>query len=70
MLAFLLPDKIETKVNIKDKQPTIDGSIVGNVEVILNDEVLGSRNLYFSKPSITEDKSFLSKLLEILKFWR
>lgn len=62
-------DKIETKVMKSDVEPKLDGSIVGKVEVILNGEVLGSRNLYYDKPSVTEDKSFLSKLLDFLKFW-
>ena len=62
-------DNVETNIIISSSNPTIDGSIVGKVEVILNGEVLGSRNLYYEKPSVTEDKSFLSKLLEFLKFW-
>ena len=62
-------DKINTEVKITEENPEIDGSIVGKVEVILNGNVLGSRNLYFNKPSVTKDKSFLSKLLEFLKFW-
>lgn len=62
-------DKIETNVIMSDVKPKIDGSIVGKVEVILNGEILGSRNLYFNKPSVTEDSSFLSKLLELLKLW-
>ena len=62
-------DKINTEIKITEENPEIDGSIVGKVEVILNGNVLGSRNLYFNKPSVTKDKSFLSKLLEFLKFW-
>ncbi len=62
-------DKIDTNVVIDSLNPSLDGSIVGKVEVILNGEVLGSRNLYYDKPSVRDDKSFLSKLLDFLKFW-
>lgn len=62
-------DDVETKVNLSKVKATIDGSIVGKIEVILNGEILGSRNLYYVKPSVTENKSFISKLLDILKFW-
>ncbi len=62
-------DIIDTRVNIKDNNPSVDGSIVGNVEVLLNGEVLGSRNLYYKRPSVTYKKSFISRLLEYLKFW-
>lgn len=62
-------DKVETKVMMSGVKPDLDGSIVGKVEVYLNGKVLGSRNLYYEKPSVTENKSFLSKLLDFLKFW-
>lgn len=62
-------DKIETNVIKNSTKDAIDGSIVGKVEVILNGEVIGSRNLYYEKISVTKDKSFLSKLVDFLKFW-
>ena len=62
-------DKIETNVIKNSTDKAIDGSIVGKVEVILNGEVIGSRNLYYEKVSVTKDKSFLSKLVDFLKFW-
>ncbi len=62
-------EKVETNIVIEEESPSEQGSIVGKVEVILNGEVLGYRNLYYEKPSITENKSFLSKLLDFLKFW-
>ncbi len=62
-------DKIETKVTKYDTSNALDGSIGGKVEVILNGKVLGSRNLYYEKVSVSHNKSFLSKLLEFLKFW-
>lgn len=61
-------DKIETKVLMSSEKTELDGSIVGKVEVILNGEVLGSRNLYYNKPEVSKDKSFISKLIEFLKF--
>lgn len=62
-------DIIDTKVNIFSNDKNISGSIVGKIEIILNGEVLGSRNLYYVKKSVSRDKSFISKLLEFLKFW-
>lgn len=62
-------DVIDTKIDLGSMKGAINGSIVGKVEVILNGEVLGSRNLYYKKKSVTEDKSFISKLLDFLKFW-
>lgn len=62
-------DKIETNIIKNNSNDPLDGSIVGKVEVILNGEVLGSRNLYYEKISVTKGKSFLSRLIEYLKFW-
>ncbi|MBE6146107.1 MAG: D-alanyl-D-alanine carboxypeptidase [Firmicutes bacterium] len=62
-------DKVEVKVSKYDTSNAINGSIGGKVSVILNGEVLGSRNLYYEKISVTKDKGFLSKLVEFLKFW-
>ena len=62
-------DKVEVKVSKYDTSNAINGSIGGKVSVILNGKVLGSRNLYYEKISVTKDKGFLSKLMEFLKFW-
>ena len=62
-------DIVDTKVNIFSNDKNISGSVVGKIEIILNGEVLGSRNLYYVKKSVSRDKSFISKLLEFLKFW-
>jgi len=62
-------DKIETKVNKHSVVGAVDGSIVGDIEVILNGEVIGKRNLYYERVSVTKDKSFLSKLVDFIKFW-
>ena len=62
-------DKVEVKVSKYDTSNAINGSIGGKVSVILNGNVLGSRNLYYEKISVTKDKGFLSKLIEFLKFW-
>lgn len=62
-------DKIETNVIKYDVSKAIDGSIGGKVEVVLNGKVLGSRNLYYEKVSVSKDKSFLSRLINFLKFW-
>lgn len=62
-------DKIETRIT-KDKiKEAVNGSIVGKIEVLLNGEVIGSRNLYYEKKSITENKSFLSKLWDFILSW-
>ena len=62
-------DKVEIKVSKYDTSNAINGSIGGKVSVILNGKVLGSRNLYYEKISVTKDKGFLSKLIEFLKYW-
>lgn len=62
-------DKIETKVSVDSLDGKIYGSIVGRVDVLLNGEEIGYRYLYYKKKSVTEDKSFISKLLDFLKFW-
>lgn len=62
-------DKIETHIKKESTKGAVDGSIVGNVEVLLNGESIGKRNLYYESVSVQKDKSFLSKLLDFLKFW-
>ena len=62
-------DKIETKVNKDKLKKPLDGYIVGNIEIILNGEVIGKRNLYYEHISIQKNKSFLSKLIDFIKFW-
>lgn len=62
-------DKIETNVVKTSTKGAVSGSIVGKVEVLLNGEVIGSRNLYYEKESVTTNKSFISKLLDYIQFW-
>ncbi len=62
-------DKIETKVTKYGTHNALNGSIVGKIEVLLNGEILDSRNIYYEKISVTKNKSFISKLLDFLKFW-
>lgn len=62
-------DVIERNVIKSNMDGAVNGSIVGKVEILLNGEVLGSRNLYYEYVSVTKDKSFLSKLIDFLKFW-
>lgn len=63
-------DKVELKRTDYDKSNALDGSIVGKIEVLLNGEILGSRNLYYEKISVNKEKSFLSKLLDFFAIWR
>ena len=63
-------DKVELNRIDYDKSDAINGSIVGKIEVLLNGEVLGSRNLYYEKVSVNKEKSFLSKLLDFFTIWR
>lgn len=62
-------DNIELKVTKNSIEGAKYGSIVGKVEVILNGESIGYRNLYYNKKSVTYKKSFINKLLDFLKFW-
>lgn len=68
---LIVNDKDNIKVNeIKNStEGANNGSIVGKIEVSLNGEIIGSRNLYYHKKSITEKQSFINKLLDFLKFW-
>lgn len=60
-------DEIGTNVKMDKIDHPYNGQIVGRVEVSLNDEVIGYRYLYYKKEIITENKSFISHLLNILK---
>ncbi len=62
-------EKYEINVVLDEMDNALNGSIVGKVEVILDGEVIGYRNLYYEKKSVTENKSFISKLIEFIKFW-
>jgi hypothetical protein len=63
-------DKVSTNVIKYSTKEALNGSIVGKVEVFLNDELLGYRNLYYKRNSVTKNKSFLDKLMNILLFLR
>lgn len=63
-------DILEIKRNDYDTSNALNGSIVGKIEILLNGKVLGSRNLYYEKSSVTVNKSFLSKLLDFINRWR
>ncbi len=62
-------DVIDTNITKYSTDGAVNGSIVGKVEVLLNGEVLGSRNLYFEKESVSEDKGFLNKLIDFFNKW-
>lgn len=62
-------DKIDTKITKESTNGAINGTIVGKIEIIVNGETIGYRNLYYNKPSVTEKHSFLHKLIEFLQFW-
>lgn len=61
---------IDTKIDLYDYgDDVLNGSVVGRIEILLNDEVIGYRNLFYEVVSKQEDKSFISKLINFLKFW-
>jgi len=62
-------DKVDSKVTKYSTKDAIEGSIVGKVEVLLNGEIIGSRNLYYERESVSTNRSFVSKLKDFLKFW-
>lgn len=62
-------DKVETRVTNYSTKAAVNGSIVGKIEVLLNGEILGHRNLYYKKNSVTKNNSFLDKLMNILLFF-
>lgn len=62
-------EEYETNVVMESTKGAMNGSIVGKVEVLLNGKVIGFRNLYYEKISVTENQSFISKLIDYLKIW-
>jgi D-alanyl-D-alanine carboxypeptidase len=46
-----------------------NGDIVGRMNVYLNNENIGFSYLYYKKEIVSENKGFLSRLLDLLKFW-
>lgn len=63
-------DVLTTKVVLDPLDNKVDGEIVGRVYVYLNDKEVGYRYLFYEAPTVTKDKSFLSKLLNNIIFWR
>lgn len=63
-------EKIEKELIVDDLDKKADGEVGGKVNVYLNGELLGYRYLYYRKPSVSDDKSFISKLIDFLMFWR
>lgn len=62
-------DVVDIDVIIDKFDDKYDGEVVGRVNVLLNGNVIGYRYLYYDKPSVSDKKSFLSKLFEFIKFW-
>ena len=60
-------DKIDTKVEMDTIKTPYNGQIVGKVKVLLNNEELGYRYLYYYKELVNEDKSFISRLIDVIK---
>jgi len=61
---------VEVKIEMNEyKESTLNGEVVGKIKVLLNNEVVGYRNLFYEVVSKQEDKSFISKLINLLKFW-
>lgn len=63
-------DVVTTKIEMDEIKNQADGEIVGKIKVYLNGEEIGYRYLFYERPSVTKDKSFLSKLLDNVLFWR
>ncbi|MBQ8193699.1 MAG: D-alanyl-D-alanine carboxypeptidase [Bacilli bacterium] len=62
-------DNIKLEKIIDNKDKFYNGDIVGRINVYLNNEKIGYRYLYYKKELVSKEKGFLSKLLDILKFW-
>jgi D-alanyl-D-alanine carboxypeptidase len=63
-------DKISTNVIVDDKTNKRNGEIVGKIEVIVNDKVIGYRFLYLKKASVQDDTSIFSRLYNYLRRWK
>lgn len=60
-------EEVTTRIEREGSNHLLNGSIAGKVYVLVNGKEVGYRNLYYEKKSVTENKSFLGKLLELLK---
>lgn len=63
-------ERIEKELIVDDLEKKQDGELGGKVNIYLNGELLDYRYLYYRKPSVADDKSFISKLMDALIFWR
>ena len=63
-------DMVETKIIRDIKDDSLDGSIVGEIQVLLNNELVGKRYLYYKRQSVTDNKSLFRRIIEFLEFWR
>ena len=61
-------DKVTKKVLIDKKDNYQNGEVIGSIEIYLNEKLLDVRNLYF-KNDVVETNGFVSKLLNMIKFW-
>lgn len=62
-------DEINTKVLMDEKDNKRNGDIVGKVEVSINGKLIGYRYLYLRKASVQDNKSFFSRLYDLIKGW-
>lgn len=63
-------DKYSTNVIVDNKEGKRNGEIVGKVEVLVNDKVIGYRYLYLRKVSVQDNKSVFSRLYELIRSWK
>ena len=63
-------DNYSTNVVVDNKEGKRNGEIVGKVEVLVNNKVVGYRYLYLRKVSVQDNKSVFSRLYELIRLWK
>jgi D-alanyl-D-alanine carboxypeptidase len=63
-------DNYSTNVVVDNKEGKRNGEIVGKVEVLVNNRVVGYRYLYLRKVSVQDNKSVFSRLYELIRSWK
>jgi len=63
-------DNYSTNVVVDNKEGKRNGEIVGKVEVLVNNKVVGYRYLYLRKVSVQDNKSVFSRLYELIRSWK
>lgn len=63
-------DNITTNVIVDNKDGKRNGEIVGKIEILVNNKLIGYRYLYLRKVSVQDNKSIFSRLYDLIRTWK